>query len=121
MIGSDILVCPNCGGYLKYYDTVRRTVRTKGRHTKKIFIRRLRCSQCRKIHREIPDDIYPHKQYEADVIRGVLDGFITADTYGYEDYPCEATMNIWRKQKFEQLRLEQFYNMEVSSEFIFKR
>ncbi|MEQ2698093.1 DUF6431 domain-containing protein, partial [Hungatella hathewayi] len=56
-------------------------------------------------HRELPDYIFPYKQYEAEVIRGVLEGFITCETYGYEDYPCEMTMVRWRNSQELQLLL----------------
>lgn len=94
--GNDI--CPNCGGELKYYDTVKRIVRTKRRKTKKIKVRRLYCESCNTYHRELPRMIFPYKQYESELIRGVLEGFITSDTLGFEDYPCEKTMNIWISQ-----------------------
>jgi len=41
----------------------------------------------------------PYKQYEAELIIGVLDGLITYETLGYEDYPCESTMLKWLSQK----------------------
>lgn len=93
--------CPRCGQALEYCDTIRRIVRTKGRLTKTVYIRRLRCTVCKGLHRELPEFIFPHKQYEADVIRGVLDGIITSDTLGYEDYPCEATMRLWVVQNLQ--------------------
>lgn len=40
----------------------------------------------------------PYKQYEAEVIIGVLEGFITCETIGFEDYPCEMTMVRWQAQ-----------------------
>lgn len=92
-------ICPTCGGELKYYDRVRRIVRTKGRKTGHIRLRRYRCVACKAMHRELPNYIFPYKQYEVEVIRGVLSGFITSDTIGYEDYPCEMTMIRWRSQK----------------------
>lgn len=104
MININELTCPDCGGCLKYYDKVKRIVRTKNRVSKYIEIRRLRCESCREIHRELPDDIYPYKQYEAEIIRGVLEEFITPDTIGFEDYPCEMTMIRWKSQR-EQLLL----------------
>jgi hypothetical protein len=119
MVGFNISTCPNCGDKLKYYDSVPRHIRSKGRSTHIVRIRRFRCSNCRKIHREIPNDICPHKQYESEIIRGVLDGFITSSTFGYEDYPCEMTMRRWRQCTYEQLHLNQFFDMEVGSEFIF--
>ena len=119
MVGLDISICPNCGHELKYYDSVPRFIRSKGRNTHSVRIRRFRCSKCRKIHREIPDDICPYKQYESEIIRGVLDGFITSSTYGYEDYPCELTMRRWKQCTYEQLHLGQFFDMEASLEFIY--
>lgn len=96
-------VCPECGGQLKYYDSVKRIVRTKGHKTRKIIIHRLRCTDCGVLHRELPDYIFPYKQYESEVIIGVLEGLITSDTLGYEDYPCEMTMKRWRTQKLQLL------------------
>ena len=124
MVSLDSMVCPNCGHDLKYYDSVSRIVRTRGRITDRVRIRRFKCSNCNKIHREIPDDIYPYKQYESEIIRGVLEGYITSDTYGYEDYPCAMTMNRWRSKRKQIVipgQLSLVFDMEASSEFIFIR
>ena len=98
MISENTAVCPECGGGLKYYDSVQRIVRTKGGITTWIVIRRLRCENCNGVHRELPESIFPYKQYESEVILGVIEGLITSDTLGYEDYPCEMTMARWRLQ-----------------------
>ena len=103
MITNDELTCPECGGALKYYDKVKRIIRTKNRTSKYIKIRRLKCTKCGSIHRELPDDIIPYKHYEAEIIRGVLEGLITSDTLGFEDYPCEMTMIRWKMQKVQLL------------------
>ena len=99
MITTNETVCPCCGGHLLYYDTVPRIALTKRRTKNHLKLRRLRCVKCNAIHREILDDILPYKQYEAEVIRGVLEGFITSDTLGFEDYPNEMTMSRWKLQK----------------------
>lgn len=122
MVSFNISVCPNCRGKLKYYDSVPRVVRTRGRASVYIQIRRFRCSKCKKVHREIPDDIYPYKQYDAEIIRGVLDGFITSSTFGFEDYPCEMTMTRWKSKRKRldipgQTMLN--FDVETSSEFVF--
>mgnify|MGYP003571262326 CR=1 FL=1 len=96
MVKVNQVVCPKCGGELNLYGGSKRIVRTKGRKTKWIKVRRLKCSQCGMVHRELPDYLLPYKQYELDLIKGVLDGIITSDTLGYEDYPCELTMKQWR-------------------------
>jgi uncharacterized Zn finger protein len=97
MIKQNVFICPKCGGELKYYDSVKRIIRTKKRATNYISLRRLRCKNCNSIHREIPDDIFPYKQYEAEIIVGVVEGLITCETLGFEDYPCELTMMNWIK------------------------
>ena len=86
MITNDVSTCPKCGGDLKYYDRVTRIVRTKGRKTWKIPMRRLQCTRCGSVHRELPELIFPYKQYEAEVIIGVLEGFITCETIGFEEF-----------------------------------
>lgn len=97
-------ICPVCGGELVYYDRCRRILRTKGRQPRWIDICRLQCCNCGRVHRELPEEVIPYKQYEAEIIRGVLDGLITSETLGYEDYPTEWTMLQWvyifKSQKF---------------------
>lgn len=99
MVAKGIITCPKCGGELKYYDSVKRIVRTKARRTWKITMRRLRCKKCRSLHRELPELVFPYKQYEAEVIIGVLEDLITCETLGFEDYPCEMTMERWKAQE----------------------
>lgn len=99
MVNNDTSSCPSCGGKLEYYDSVSRIIRTKERKTQHIRVRRLRCSKCGAVHRELPDYIFPYKQYEAEIIRGVIEGLITCETMGYEDYPCEMTMIRWKSSQ----------------------
>lgn len=99
MVMKSESTCSRCGNSMKYYDSVLRIVRTKGRKTRQIKIQRFQCSNCGCIHRNLPDDVFPYKQYEAEIIRGVLEGFITSETIGYEDYPCEMTMIRWKSQE----------------------
>ena len=90
------IICSKCKVPLKYYDKVPRIVRGKNRLTRHIKISRFKCPICGCIRRDLPDYIFPYKQYEADIIRGVIEGFITSETMGYEDYPCEMTMIRWK-------------------------
>jgi len=94
-------ICSMCGKPLKYYDSVPRIVRSRARKTKWILIQRFRCDCCRCIHRDLPEYIYPYKQYDAEIIQGVLEGLITCETFGFEDYPCEMTMIRWRTRKLQ--------------------
>ena len=100
MVYFDSSCCPSCMGSLRYYDSVPRLVRSKNRETKHVKIRRLKCTYCNKIHRELPDDILPFKQYEREVIKGVIEGLISSETLGFEDYPCEITMKRWQMDIF---------------------
>ncbi len=88
----------NCGSKLKY-DKVSRIVRTKGGKTSWIEIERFRCPFAVKYIESYQIMFFRIKQYEAEVIRGVLEGFITCEAYGYEDYPCEMTMIRWRNSQ----------------------
>lgn len=104
MISINDTKCPICNGNLQYYDHVKRIVRTRWKKINYIFLRRYRCQKCHAVHREIPDSILPYKQYEAEVIRGVIDGLITCETLGFEDCPCELTMLNWiRTQNLQSL------------------
>jgi len=90
-------ICPYCGGELIFFDKTKRIIRTKGRKSSWIKINRLKCVKCGKTHRVLPNYILPYKQYEKELIKGVLEGLIDSDTLGYEDYPCEKTMKHWRR------------------------
>lgn len=96
IIVGNTLTCPDCGGKLKYYDSVKRIVRIKGGKVRRIKIRRLICTNCGKSHRELPERILPYKQYEAEIINGVIQGTISSDDLEYEDFPCEMTMKRWK-------------------------
>lgn len=95
--------CPYCGGYLKSFDRVRRLRRGKSGRKEWIYIYRKKCMDCGSIHRELSGDLLPYKHYDSEIIFGVVEGLITSDTLGYEDYPCEKTMDIWRAQNLQVL------------------
>lgn len=104
MISEGVSNCPTCDGELKHYDSVYRIVREGDRKKKKILIRRLKCKKCGQIHRELPVYLMPYKHYTVDVIYGVLKGYISPYTYGFEDNPSEATMKRWRKMFLNRFR-----------------
>lgn len=113
MINDNQSNCPECGNQLKYYDSVKRIVRSKMRITKKVIIRRMKCTQCGRLHRELPEFLLPYKQYETDIIHGVIEGLITPNTLGFEDYPCEMTMLRW-KSKYQKI-----LSLLISTYFVF--
>lgn len=90
--------CPKCGGELKYYNNRTRIVKKRYSVVEIRTIHRVICKRCGMLHNELPDDIESHKHYEKNIIIGVLEGFITPDTLGFEDYPSELTMKRWCKK-----------------------
>ena len=88
-------ICESCGSDLKYYDKVSRMVRTKNRKVSIIAVKRFKCPVCNCIHRKLPNNIFPYKQYDARII--------TSDMIDYEDYPCEMTMTRWRTLNLQSL------------------
>lgn len=91
-------ICSECGGITKRYDKVERLIKTKGGAEKRVWIVRTKCTKCGAIHRILPKNILPYKHYEKDIIDGVRENLIDSDTLGYEDYPCEKTMERWKNE-----------------------
>lgn len=87
--------CPHCGGLLKYRDSRLRIRKHEGGSRDYLCIRRFRCSSCGRLHTELPDVLLPYKHYEAEVVSGVLDGYVTPEDPDSEDCPCAGTMLCW--------------------------
>lgn len=95
---SDNRMCPKCNCKLKRYDCVKRVIRHKGGKKEYILVERYQCPRCNTIHRILPNSLYPYKQYEADIIDGIIDDLIDSSTLGFEDYPSEVTMKRWKRE-----------------------
>ena len=78
------------------YDKVARIVKRKYGIKVRVKLIRLKCMECHSVHRCIPNYIFPYKHYEREIINGVLEGYISSSTFGFEDYPCEKTTERWR-------------------------
>ena len=87
--------CPVCGKPLAYRDSCLRILKKEGGERLRYLINRLRCTHCLMLHRELPDCMVPYKHYSAEVISGVLDGYVTSADEDTEDYPCEMTIHRW--------------------------
>jgi len=87
--------CPVCGKPLAYRDSCLRILKKEGGERLRYLINRLKCTHCQMLHRELPDCMVPYKHYSAEVISGVLDGFVTNEDEDTEDYPCEMTIHRW--------------------------
>lgn len=83
---SAISYCPICGEPLAYRDSCQRIMLLEGRERRIYIIRRLKCHQCGRIHRELPDCLAPFKHYATEVISGVLDGIVTPEDDDSADY-----------------------------------
>lgn len=89
------MLCPECGGGLAHRDNRYRI--SKDYHGRKrwLRIRRLKCSNCSRLHNELPDSLTPYKHYKTEIIENVLDAVSTPQDETTEDYPCESTMKRW--------------------------
>jgi hypothetical protein len=97
MIKASINSCSNCGEKLKYYDKVKRRYFINNRCENYIFLPRLRCIRCKKIHRVIIGDILPYKHYTESIVKNAIankEEFM----YENEDYPCELTIKRWKRE-----------------------
>ena len=90
---SAISYCPLYGEPLSYRDSCERLIRLEGGMNRRFLIRRLKCSSCGKLHRELPDFLVPYKHYASEVISGVLGGIVTPDDDDSAHYLCEMTMH----------------------------
>lgn len=94
-------LCTECSEVMRGYDTRSRIWKVHGGKENHVFIRRFECSnprcQCGVIT-VLPPDLMPHKRYGTAVIEDVLDEVCTPDTPPTEDYPCEKTMDRWKKR-----------------------
>lgn len=59
MVYEGEVCCPVCGGILKPYDHVMRGIRMEAGTKEHMYIRRLKCRQCGRIHRELPGRLLP--------------------------------------------------------------
>lgn len=63
--GTEEVPCPCCTERLEIIGSRERKVRGEGGELRRLVIRRLRCTGCRKIHHELPDLLVPYKRYES--------------------------------------------------------
>lgn len=90
--------CPVCNSILEYKDTRIRKLYDYGGEVLKIYIRRLKCNKCKKLHSELPKDVVPRKRYKRSVIEDVLQYWIDHDDPIAIDGPSNITMDRWREE-----------------------
>lgn len=87
-----MLPCPCCGDRLTIIGSRKRKCMKGSGETITLNIRRLRCTQCKKIHHELPDFVVPYKRYEVDCIENVVGDPTTSDTAA-----DECTLYRWKR------------------------
>lgn len=68
---AESIPCPCCGEQLSVIGSRKRKCKSSDGQTKVLIIRRLRCTNCRRIHHELPDCLVPYKRYESASIEQV--------------------------------------------------
>jgi hypothetical protein len=89
---DEVVACPLCGGLLCYRDSVFRKLKNLASEIRLFLLRRLLCQVCGKLHRELPNIIYPYKHYEADVIQAIIEEREEASSCGADN----ATIRRWK-------------------------
>jgi transposase len=96
-IGENQPRCPQCGGETKYRDSRTRKLKGLNGEIRQLYLRRLSCQKCKKLHTELPDIIQPYKHYDSYTIQSVIENnkdaaFCVADN---------STMRRWKKTFLE--------------------
>lgn len=89
---AEAVPSPCCGEELKVIGSRRRKVANESGEVRLLVIRRLRCSQCQKIHHELPDCVVPYKRYDSACIEQVVSEAETLSTVAADN----ATLWRWR-------------------------
>ncbi|HVJ49863.1 DUF6431 domain-containing protein [Desulfitobacterium sp.] len=77
---AESIPCPCCGEQLEVIGSRRRQRIRKSGEVQVLVIRRLRCTQCRRIHHELPDCLVPYKRYESECVeQGITDSSKSVD------------------------------------------
>ena len=83
------MICIDCGGNAKYYDSVTRRILLKDRKVTYISVKRYKCLTCGKIHRETAGQLR-FKQYDKKLIFECINNrdrdFV---------YPADITIHRW--------------------------
>ena len=72
--GNETSVCPLCSGFLWRFGKRCRTIVENCGSKTKLFIQRLKCKLCGKIHHELPDIVTPYKRYSTEAVEKIIAG-----------------------------------------------
>lgn len=86
------MLCPCCRCTLKVIGSRKRKYINSLGEKITLIIRRLKCTNCKKIHHELPDILVPYKHYDSECIENVITG-LHKNTVAAED----STIYRWKK------------------------
>lgn len=89
---AESIPCPCCGEQLEVIGSRKRQRRSKSGQIQVLVIRRLRCTQCRRIHHELPDCLVPYKRYESECV----EQGITASSKSVDIAVDDSTLYRWK-------------------------
>jgi Domain of unknown function (DUF6431) len=95
---AELVPSPCCGEALSIIGSRMRKLASEDGDRRLLIIRRLRCTQCRKIHHELPDCVVPYKRYESACVEQVVSDPVTPSTVAADD----ATLRRWKNWFEEQ-------------------
>jgi hypothetical protein len=105
---EEIICCPLCIGELAYRDSRLRMLKDLFGEVTNFFLRRLRCTGCKKLHTELPNIIQPYRHYSSDAIQSILDDSAAASA-------CVADNSTIRRWKTEFAHTEPDINQRLAS------
>lgn len=95
---AETVPCPCCGEKLQVIGSRKRTLMSENGEDRLLVVRRLRCTQCQKIHHELPDCVVPFKRYESVCIEQGVSESTSSSTVATDD----ATLHRWKNWFQEQ-------------------
>jgi hypothetical protein len=95
---TEVVPSPCCGEVLQVIGSRKRKLTSEAGEHRLLIIRRLRCTQCRKIHHELLDCVVPYKRYESACIEQAVSEPEVLSTVAADD----ATLQRWKKWFQEQ-------------------
>ncbi|WP_081653889.1 MULTISPECIES: DUF6431 domain-containing protein [Alicyclobacillus] len=69
---EECIPCPCCQGQLVVCGSRRRRYTQSNGDQLTLIIRRLRCTECHRIHHELPDILVPYKRYDRESIEQII-------------------------------------------------
>lgn len=89
--------CPECGGILLCRDRRIRKYRDTDGKKRNIWIRRMKCVECGRLHNELPDFLVPYKQHVSITIERALKEEQEEKEILKENIPDKKTLRRWKK------------------------